>query len=171
MKSFRDSKGRLWDLSIDVTAVRRVHALLGVLLTDLSDVVKLGELIADPLRLVDVCFAIVKPQADAANPPVSDEAFATGLAGDAIEQMADAFMAGLVDFFPSARVRAAFKTAIQKCRGIQEKVENEAVQRASQINEAAISEQIIATFPSLDTSPSSGLSATSPAGSPSTPAP
>ena len=118
MKTFTDSTGRVWTLTVTVDAVRRVRDLVGVnlariveprepggpvpLMTDLED---------DLLLLVDVLFALVKPQADAEG--VSDQEFGRALGGEALAAAHEAFWRELADFFLSLK-RPALARAIEK---------------------------------------------------------
>ena len=72
MKTFTDNTGRTWTLSVTVGTIKRVRALCGV---DLANIITmesgktpnvglLERLAADPVLLVDVLFAVCKPEAD-----------------------------------------------------------------------------------------------------------
>lgn len=99
MQTFTDATGRQWSMVITVDTVRRVRSLAAV---DLMQVVKgklLEDLAGDPVLLVDVLFAICKPQAD--HQQVRPEDFAQGLVGDAIDAASLALVKAIADFFPS----------------------------------------------------------------------
>ncbi len=109
MKTFRDNKRRVWTLEVNVAAIKRVRGLCKV---DLNTIVEvdsenrptarlLEQLSSDPVLLVDVLYAICKPDADKQG--VSDEEFGEAMAGDAIEQATEALLDEIVDFFPSAK--------------------------------------------------------------------
>ena len=115
MKSFTDNMGRTWTLIVNVAAIKRVRALCGV---DLNAIVEVGRdntptaellerLSTDPVLLVDVLYAVCKPECDRKN--ISDEDFGAAMAGDAIEQATSALLDEVVDFFPTAK-----RTALQK---------------------------------------------------------
>jgi len=115
MKSFTDNMGRTWTLVVNVAAIKRVRALCGV---DLNAIVEVGRdntptaellerLSTDPVLLVDVLYAVCKPECDRKN--ISDEDFGAAMAGDAIEQATSALLDEVVDFFPTAK-----RTALQK---------------------------------------------------------
>ena len=81
MKSFTDNTGRTWTLSVTVGTIKRVRALCNV---DLAGVISiesgaqpkvdlLERLGSDPVLLVDVLYAVCKPEADAKG--VTDEEF------------------------------------------------------------------------------------------------
>ena len=109
MKTFTDNTGRTWTLSVTVGTIKRVRALCGV---DLANIITmesgktpnvglLERLAADPVLLVDVLFAVCKPEADAKG--ITDEEFGRAMAGDAIELAATALLDEIIDFFPEAK--------------------------------------------------------------------
>ena len=100
MKPFTDSQGRTWNVTVNVGAIKRVRDLLGVDLLDVANGDLLSRLADDPCLLVDVLFALCKPEADAAK--VTDEDFGRGMVGDALDSGAGVLMKELLDFFPSA---------------------------------------------------------------------
>lgn len=113
MRVFQDNAGRTWTIAIHVAAVKRVRGLLGVDLYSLVDdrFQGLGKLLADPVLLVDVLYALCKD--DANRLAVSDEDFGRAMAGDAIEHASTAFLEELTDFFPDPRVRAGVRKVIE----------------------------------------------------------
>jgi len=138
MATFRDTNGRDWHIALTVADIKRVQQLTGVLLTSLVEekLVPLAELIGDPVRLVDTLYAIVQPQADAAG--VTDEQFGRSLGGDSLEQAANAFVEGLLDFFPS-RQRDLLKQLMQK----QKELQNALAERSQAEIDALTVEQLI----------------------------
>ena len=121
MQKFIDRRGRVWIVDIDNTTLRRVKALTDVRLLDAIDGDLITQLSSDPLLLGDVLFAICKPQADQQD--VNDEAFAEGLAGDAIDEACKAVVDALVAYFPESRRRllrkAADKQRMIETRGLE----------------------------------------------------
>jgi hypothetical protein len=102
MRFFRDEKGRDWGLHIDVGTIARIRNEFAI---DLSKVLAsreaIDELAGDVVKLVDVLWGLVKPQAEAKQ--VTPACFAEGLLGDAIENAGDALIEAIIDFFPSRR--------------------------------------------------------------------
>ena len=109
MKLFTDNKGRAWEIVVTVATVKRVRALCKV---DLNSIVELDKnnkpsaellerLSSDPVLLVDVLYAICKPQADKLG--VLDEDFGEAMAGDVIEHATTALLEEVIDFFPEAK--------------------------------------------------------------------
>jgi hypothetical protein len=110
MKTFTDSQGRTWSLVINVSAVKRVRDVLGVDLLDVANGDLLSRLADDPCLLVDVLFALCKPEADAKG--VTDEDFGRAMVGGVLDEAASALLKELLDFFPSAqRARALGRMA------------------------------------------------------------
>ena len=109
MKTFTDNKGRTWTLEVTVATVKRVRGLCKV---DLNSIVELDKnnkpsaellerLSSDPVLLVDVLYAVCKPQADKLG--VTDEDFGEAMAGDAIEHATTGLLEEVIDFFPEAK--------------------------------------------------------------------
>lgn len=118
MKTFTDNCGRSWELSINITTIRRARSLVGVdLLAYGTDEVntKLGDLVT----FCDVLYALCKDQAVAAG--VSDEDFGRGMFGDTLGSAIAAFEDELVDFFQNARLRKNLSELIQIGREVREK--------------------------------------------------
>lgn len=120
MHAFEDTAGRTWVLAINVSQDRRCRALAGVNLFSLvEDQLKpLASLLADPVRLVDVLYVLVKDQATAAG--VDDEAFGVALGGDSLSRAADAFVEELIDFFPDQSRRKTLRLLVAKAKGFGE---------------------------------------------------
>ena len=104
-----------------VGTIKRVRALCGV---DLANIITmesgktpnvglLERLAADPVLLVDVLFAVCKPEADAKG--ITDEEFGRAMAGDAIELAATALLDEIIDFFPEAK-RKVFRKILDASR-------------------------------------------------------
>jgi len=121
MKSFADNAGRVWTLAVNVAAIKRVRALCGV---DLNSIIEmdaadqpsaklLERLSTDPVLLVDVLYAVCKPECDSKN--VTDEEFGAAMAGDAIEHATAALLDEIIDFFPEAK-RLAFRKILSATR-------------------------------------------------------
>ena len=117
MATFNDKAGRAWTVAVNVDAIKRVRSLLGVDLMDAVGGELLERLVADPVLLCDVIYALCKPEADARS--VSDEEFGRAMAGDAIEAATTALLEELTDFFPSRR-RRLLKRAMEKMDRLQE---------------------------------------------------
>ena len=116
MRKFEDSKGRAWEVEINVTAIKRVKDLLGVDLMDALDGKLIERLAGDPVLLVDAVYCLCKDQADRES--VSDEDFGRAMAGDAIERASEAFLEELVASFPQPR-RGLLAKALGKLKTLE----------------------------------------------------
>ena len=101
LSAWTDAQGRRWSCAVTVRTIQRVEQLTGVRLLEVLDGNLLARLSSDPVLLVDVLYAVSKPQADQRG--VSDEAFAELVVGDTIHQAWEALIQGILDFFPSDR--------------------------------------------------------------------
>lgn len=112
MRRFTDSKGRGWDVAINVLAVKRVRGMLGVDLNGLiTDGARpLAALLDDPCQLVDVLYVLCRNQAEDAG--ITDEQFGEAMGGDSLSRAADAFLEELIDFFREPRARASLRKLI-----------------------------------------------------------
>ena len=119
MKTFIDNAGRTWTVAINVDAIKRVRALLGVNLLEVVEGSLIDKLIRDPVLLCDVVYAICKPEADTRN--ISDEEFGKAMAGDAIEAATTAVLEELVGFCPSPRDRANLGRVLQATRKVMDR--------------------------------------------------
>ena len=111
MKTFKDNAGRTWTIAVNVDAIKRVKALLGINLLEVLDGKLVERFASDPILLVDVVYAICKTEADAQN--VSDVQFGQAMGGNSLDLATTALMEELVDFFPSQR-RAMLRKALEK---------------------------------------------------------
>ena len=120
MNTFTDNVDRVWTISVNVATLKRVNSLLKIdpLTAFESESDLLQQLIRNPVLLVDVIYAICKPEADAKN--VSDEDFGRGMAGDAIETATQSLFEELAAFFPTKR-RSLYKKALTKLDQFQKK--------------------------------------------------
>lgn len=127
MKSFTDNKGRRWLLEINVGALKRIRALcdgfdvLNLVQLDsdgTSNADGLERLSSDPILLVDVIYAVCKPEADALG--VSDEDFGSAMVGDVITDATNQLLDAIVDFFPEAK-RLLFQKTLRAARRFAEK--------------------------------------------------
>lgn len=114
MKTFNDSKGNPWSLTLTFDSIKRVRELVQVDLLKLldGDNPLLSQLSSDIETLINVVFALVKPAADKQTPVVSDADFAALLGGEQIYAAREAFWAELSDFYRSLQDQPTLK-AIQ----------------------------------------------------------
>lgn len=119
MRTFKDTAGRTWTVQLNVDAIKRVRSLLTVDLLEVADGSLIERLAGDPILLCDVVFAIVKPDADAAQ--VSDTDFGRAMGGDCLEHATTALLEELADFFPSSK-RQVLRLALAKLRDVDAKI-------------------------------------------------
>lgn len=105
---------------VNVATIKRVRALCDVDLNSIIEVEDgkpvtrlLERLSTDPVLLVDVLYAVCKPECDQKN--ISDEEFGSAMAGDAVEHATSALLDEVIDFFPEAK-RLAFKKILSASR-------------------------------------------------------
>jgi hypothetical protein len=159
MRSFTDTKGRIWPIVINVAAVKRCRGLVGV---DLYGLVEnqfrpLADLLADPVKLVDVLYVLCMAEAESRG--ISDEQFGEGFAGDVLEAAADAFLEELTDFFQNPRVRAGLRKITTAARTVRDRLMDQMEAAMETIDAESAAAALIAS------------SGSSPASSASTPAP
>ena len=124
MQILKMSNGREWVLKINIATVMQVRARVlrrnGQPL-DLMQIVNvsnaadpgaakmdlLEEIVGDSLLLVEIIYALLKPQLDVAK--ITEEEFYISLSGDDIENAVDVLMRELIDFFPEAKKRVLRK--------------------------------------------------------------
>jgi hypothetical protein len=133
MKPFTDSQGRTWNVTINVSAIKRVRDVLAVDLLDVANGDLLSRLADDPCVLVDVLYVLCKPDADAKG--VTDEDFGRGMVGGALDEASSALMKELLDFFPSALRARALAKMVRKM-GEQQAAATEAVAALKPLAEA-----------------------------------
>lgn len=97
MRIFTDTNKLDWTLDLTVGSIKRVQSLTGVNLLDAREGSILVEIADDPIKMADILYAIVQPQASARN--ISDEAFGASLDGDTLRLAIEAFIDELIGFF------------------------------------------------------------------------
>jgi len=175
MKTFSDTAGRSWTITVNVDAIKRVRSLCNVDLLELAEGKLIEQLIRDPVLLCDVVYAVCKPQLDERS--VSDEDFGRAMAGDAIEHATTALLEELVNFSPNPRDRAAALRVLNRTWQVMDKardvIETRIDGELDRIAEEALAE--IQSSADLPAAPGAGLpgaggcSGSSPASSASTP--
>lgn len=114
MKTFRTTDGCEWRISVTVGTIKRVMDHTGLKLTDLfSTADKIQAFFADEVRICEVLFAAVKPQADDAGKAVDD--FLSVIDGTVLESAVEALLEETVDFFHEPR-KGLLKKVLEKYR-------------------------------------------------------
>lgn len=135
MRIFKDAAGGDWSLAVNVASNKRVKALTGFDLFATIDQQLYERLRADPELLVNVLYALCKPEADARK--VSDEDFGALMVGDAIDRATTALTEDLADFFPQAR-RELVRKAMTKVAEIEAAALGQAIRKIDAIDVGAI---------------------------------
>ncbi len=178
MHKFKDTAGREWTVEINVSAVKRVRKLLDVDLLKVLDKepdggTLLGRLGSDLALLVDVLFALLKPDADERN--VGDEDFGRAFSGDVILAARTAFLGALTDFFPDQRARTLLAEVLKKGDRVKDLVMAGATDILTTIDADAAAAEMLATMragvESRQASGSTNRSGSVPESSDLTPAP
>lgn len=101
--AFTDLAGTSWRVRINVAAIRLVrerHSLDLLKILD-REANPFAELADDPLRLCDVLWTLIAPQAEEAG--IAELTWLENMAGDVLTSAAYALMEATVDFFPQHR--------------------------------------------------------------------
>jgi hypothetical protein len=103
LKTFRDSEKREWNITVTVGTAKAVRDLAGVNLFDLVDPDKDDgqKVFGDPIKLVDVLFALCKSQCESRK--MTDEDFGAAMIGDAVLGASKALVSAIIDFFPEQK--------------------------------------------------------------------
>lgn len=149
MATFRDGNGREWHINVTVADVKRVKEQTGLLLTSLVEdkLMPLATLVSDPVKLVDTVWVMIEPQAKAAG--LTDEQFGQSLSGDSVDQMANAFMEALTDFFPK-RQSAMLKTLLTKQKDLQDALADRAEVELSRLTVEQLIESVSSSVVSAE---------------------
>lgn len=108
MKSFTDAKGREWNFTLGVKAVRDLKRTTGVdLLSLATNEPNLSSLFLDDLWLLDQVAVLLGDQFKALK--VTKEQFEEGLDGTGIEAVRKALLAEIDYFFPEERAKLLLK--------------------------------------------------------------
>lgn len=143
MRTFVDAENRSWSIAIDAPTIKRVRAEANGIDLMNVDGPLLEKIGTDPVLLVDLIWAVCRPQAEALS--VTDEQFGRALVGDALERAADALMGGIEDFFPHGR-RKVWAAAMAKGRQVQEKLEATALERIEAMDAGDVADKIAGNF-------------------------
>ena len=165
MRTFKDNKGRTWEIALNVWQMKRLRDTLGIDLVNVigtsadgSVKVDLIDRIAtDPVLLVDILWVLCEGGAKSAG--VTDEDFGSSLAGDSIEDATRAFLDELVDFFPGAR-----RLFLKKAVGLARRWSDETARTLKEALESPeLEERLRTELRSASASPGSAASTPAPA--------
>lgn len=161
-QAFRDSVGRVWDVSVNVTTVKRARRLLKIDIPALLNekAKPLGELLADDCRLVDLLYVLCMDQAQALK--ISDEDFGRAMLGDSILHGRNAFLESFRFFLRDPRLRDALSKVIATAKNAENRMLERLATEAAEIDPdkaaATLVDKLIAKLTSVP-----GSSASTPA--------
>lgn len=163
MKTFADTAGQLWTVSVTVRTIKRVRALAHVDLLELveENSTLLSRLITDPVLLAEVLCAVCYDQIEERGITADD--FLDRLAGDPIDQATKAILEDIADFFSNPRDRAQFHRILRKTW--------EAMDKARDLVEDRTRDELIDEAVASALRTSENLSGNAPESSGSTPTP
>lgn len=125
MKTFRTTDGAEWSVVVNVLTIKRVMEATGLKLTDLfSTTEKVRQFFADEVRICEVLFATIKPQADERRKSLED--FLSVIDGTAIESAMEALLAEVVDFFQEPQ-KGLLKQVLAKYMEATDRMQTEGV--------------------------------------------
>lgn len=150
MKTFADSQGQTWELSINSFAIKRIRDLLSIDLLEVAIdrgalLTRLGD---DPVLLVDLLYVLCRAQCEARQ--MTDEQFAAAIVGDGLYRAERAFLEELVGFFPPGK-RAVLDAALAKLRQFISAAEERTLEKLADPElDRAVAERIAAAMQSGD---------------------
>lgn len=143
MPSFVDVKNRPWGVTVSAWSVGEVRKLLGVDLARLHEggFKPLADLLADPVRLIDVVYVLCREQCEAQK--VSDEDFGRAMLGDVLYAARDAFAGALVEFTPDKRRREALSRMFDAAKRAEDRLLTKGAEALAGVNlDAAVDEAL-----------------------------
>jgi hypothetical protein len=137
MGTFIDTAGREWPIALNVGTAKRVQIETGINLYRLleGEFSGLAELLADPIKLAGVVWALVKP--DALTRGVSAETFLESLSGEVLERAGELLIDGILDFFPPRR-REVLRRILEAARALNETKLRELETKVAELDRATI---------------------------------
>ena len=163
--SFKDSKGRIHDVSVDVEAVRRVRRARfdgpggETFAFDLPDIVTLDgmkRLLDDPLLIVDLAYLVCRPQLEQRG--ITQQDFCASMIGDPIEAALRAMQEQVVSFCQNPRDRAAAQRVVTETYALLDKVRD---RREKALEEGVLAKAMDSALETLSGRPSGTAPASS----------
>ena len=135
MAEFNDRDNRRWNVALTHGDAMRVKSDLGIDLYKLLDdkLHGLAKLFDDPQQLVSVVYCLIEKQAEKAK--VSPEDFAGSIDGQVLEDLGEALLEALKDFFPNRAVRQALPKVIQKSKQLRDLTQKKAMAQIDKLLE------------------------------------
>lgn len=99
VKQFTDAAGRVWTITTDMAAARRLRRAGHDIVEYESASGQVPLLYTDELAMAEALYAILLPQAEAHSPAVSEDEFLAAMTGEVAGAAREALIAALPDFF------------------------------------------------------------------------
>lgn len=143
MKTFKDSAGRDWSVTVDFGALLRVRDATGVDLLKIHEdnFSVLNRISTDLLLLIQILALLCESQFQGKG--LTRDQFCAAMAGDSIEQAHRALIDDLIDFFPDARKRAWMKKVVEKADQMTTIVLQKTEAKIDQADLEAMAEELI----------------------------
>ena len=119
MATFTDTKGREWNLSLDLASMEHIRDVFKIDLFNVwAEEADIWEFLDDLSKFGQVIWWMLEEQLAAQN--VDD--LKSGLSGDVISDAQDAFLEARADFFPNKKRREAFLELVKKTMEFRDQV-------------------------------------------------
>ena len=124
MRTFTDTAGRVWDLTVTTLTVKHVKDATDILLTGLfqNDLKLLAELQSDICLFGRVLWAVCSKQATQSG--VDEDSFLSAIAGDALANSLEEFARANADFLPYQDQREAIHQMLDMMIAIDREVKS-----------------------------------------------
>lgn len=129
MRSFKDAKGRSWNINFTTGTAKRVKTLTGVDVFSETQGI-FGDELANYVVLCDVLYACVLPQAEEAK--ISDVEFGESQNGDTLAAAYDVLIEEIIDFYPQKK-REVLRRYKQKMTDIGSQMEETATKSVEKL--------------------------------------
>jgi hypothetical protein len=113
MQTFTDIHGRTWTVAISIGTVKRVKNRLGI---DMLDIQPFMKQVQDIMTLCDVLYVVCQDEAEKNG--MTDEQFASVLAGPTLRTAREAFMEAFLAFFPDPKIGAKLRVVKDKYNAV-----------------------------------------------------
>lgn len=101
MRTFTDTKDRVWEVDVNVFSITQVRSKVDVDLQCVleNDYALMKRLLTDAVLRVNVLYVLCQSQASRMIPPVADEDFGRAFSGEVLTTSAEALVGACADFF------------------------------------------------------------------------
>jgi len=144
MKTFKDTEGREWRLSVNAFTLKALRDAKGIDLLSVTEKESglMGRLFDDHILVAEVAYHLCQSQIKERG--VSEESFYSAMAGDAIDGALTAIVDDLGAFFRDAKVRGVFVDLVTTTRDVINKSVDRMAKRLGGVNVEALVDQVMA---------------------------